>query len=228
MASFRNMHISHVGKKKTGFDTSLLFGNTVNALKNMWMFILCGRWRFKSEGGMILGWVEVGGGILGYKKEKPEKKNHPDNLWAFCLPMLSFACKICVEFFPAALDGALAVTVELQKNVCSQCWSIRWETPQLNPILYIHYVVSLFLSAYCSFWAPPNLKIYPFCSTCLPKRFSFNMAVKHSFHFVSIDLNIYQFSFIPSQLILPKVELHVCGVYLVLFFFFGFNFVFVF
>lgn len=43
------------------------------------------------------------------------------------------------------------------------------------------------------------------------------MAVKHSFHFVSLDLIFISFPFIPSQLILTNVELHVCGVYLVMF-----------
>ena len=36
--------------------------------------------------------------------------------------------------------------------------------------------------------------------------------------FCYFRLNIYQFYYIKSQQILPKVELHVCGVYLVSFF----------
>ncbi|KAF7644044.1 hypothetical protein LDENG_00228950 [Lucifuga dentata] len=69
--------------------------------------------------------------------------------------------------------------------------------------LYIQYVVSFLMHIFFL------NKILSFsCSAEVPFHY------KHSFHFVSLDF-IFISSFILSQLILPKVELHVCGVYLV-------------
>merc|ERR1712131_87503 len=99
-----------------------------------------------------------------------------------------------------------------------QCWDIQQETPlsiTFHPICQIINIkLKCFFLSFFIVLPFSNLNM-AFC-VASSKFFHFIPAVKHGFHFVSLDyLTV---SYIKAQLILPKVELHVCGVYLVLFF----------
>lgn len=111
----------------------------------------------------------------------------------------------------------------LKESKClfTQCWGIQ----QKKRLFYgsskitvhpIFLIIKMLFYSYFMLLPFFSLEWWPFVHH-LPTVFIFSTAVKHGFHFVTLDKIFIRFLISTHSWFYQKVELHVCGVYLVWF-----------